>query len=192
MVNSEKCLILFAGVNGVGKSTLYNLYPTLANMPRVNVDEIARKYGRWDDVSVLMKAGKEAVMLQKQLFAEGKSFNQETTLCGKAVLSMIKKAKTSGYRVEIYYVGIDDVEICKKRISKRVSEGGHGIPDIDVERRYDESLRNMGDILVLCDFVVFFDNTEEFRMFAAYDNGLLIRYEEDTPKWFDAIDKRMP
>ena len=43
------------------------------------------------------------------------------------------------------YVGIESSEIAKQRIAERVKMGGHGIPDRDVEKRYEESLRNLGE-----------------------------------------------
>ena len=41
----------------------------------------------------LAKAGKEAVKLLKELLQGDKTFNQETTLCGKSIIANIKKAK---------------------------------------------------------------------------------------------------
>ncbi len=61
MENSDKKYILFAGANGTGKSTLYEILPDKPNVPRVNIDEIARKYGSWRDMKVMLKAGREAV-----------------------------------------------------------------------------------------------------------------------------------
>lgn len=42
-----KRYILFAGCNGVGKSTLYQTNDLFRNMPRVNMDEIVREFGSW-------------------------------------------------------------------------------------------------------------------------------------------------
>ena len=84
----------------------------------------------------------------------------------------IQKAKKLGYIVELHYVGVDSVDIAKSRVLDRVSKGGHGIPEKDIEKRYYESLRKLPCILKDCDLAVFYDNTEEFRRFAIYKNGL--------------------
>ncbi len=76
-----KKLILFAGVNGAGKSTLFNIFEELADMERINVDEIVKTIGKWDNPKDVMEAGKIAVKKQRDLVTQGKSFNQETTLC---------------------------------------------------------------------------------------------------------------
>lgn len=54
-------------------------------MLRINTDEIVEELGDWRDTSVLMTAGRKAVKLLNQYLPEGISFNQETTLCGKAI-----------------------------------------------------------------------------------------------------------
>ena len=45
----------------------------------------------------------------------------------------------------MHYVGIESAEIAKQRIAERVKMGGRGIPDRDVEKRYEESMRNLGE-----------------------------------------------
>ena len=52
----------------------------------------------------------------------------------------------------MHYVGIESAEIAKQRIAERVKMGGHGIPDRDVEKRYEESLRNLGEAVGQCRF----------------------------------------
>ncbi len=54
---SEK-YILIAGVNGVGKSTLYQSLQSLHDIPTVNTDEILRDFGDWRNTTDIMTAGK--------------------------------------------------------------------------------------------------------------------------------------
>ena len=53
-----KKYILIAGVNGLGKSTLYQSLKSLQDMPRVNTDEILRDFGDWRNMADVMTAGK--------------------------------------------------------------------------------------------------------------------------------------
>lgn len=81
--------------------------------------------------------------------------------------------------IELHYVGVDSPEIAKQRIAERVKMGGHGIPDKDVEKRFGESLRNLHEIIDLCDLAALYDNTNEFRRFAIYKSRLRVkRYGE--------------
>ena len=159
----KKRYILLAGVNGAGKSTLFQTKSELQNMLRINTDEILRQFGDWRNVDDLMKAGKIAVRRLNEYLDGGFSFNQETTLCGKSIFRTIEKARQCGYSIEMHYVGVDCVEIAKKRVAYRVEHGGHGIPEQYIERRYIESLENLPRVLRLCDLASLYDNTEYFR-----------------------------
>lgn len=179
-----KRYILIADVNGAGKSTLYYTMDSLKNMPRVNTDEIVRTFGDWKNPSDVIKAGKTAVRRVKEYFAKGVSFNQETTLCENSILRNIEKAKKLGYFVELHYVGIDSAETAKERIAYRVRQGGHGIPDADVERRYVESLAKLKSIVNICDLAVLYDNTDMFRQFAVLEKGERKYWSDLIPGWY--------
>ena len=141
-----KKYIIIAGVNGAGKSTLYQTIENLKEIPRVNIDEVVREIGDWKNASDVFKAGKIAIKRISQYFNEGITFNQETTLCGKTIIQNILKAKELGYFIELHYVGVDSVEIAKQRVAYRVLHGGHGISEKDIEKRYEESFRQLNFI----------------------------------------------
>ena len=128
-----KKYIVLGGVNGAGKSTLYQILDNLKKMPRVNTDEIVKELGDWRNTSDVLKAGKIAVQLIDKYFSEGISFNQESTLCGKSIIKNFKRAKQLGYTIELHYVGVDSVETAKRRVAERVQNGGHGIPESDID-----------------------------------------------------------
>ena len=178
-----KKYVIYAGVNGAGKSTFYNTRAEY-DLPRVNSDEIVKELGDWKNVADAMRAGKIAVQRINDYFLQGVSFNQETTLCGHAIFRNIERAKQQGYIVEMFYVGLDSVQIAKERIAERVKFGGHGIPDEDVERRYIESFRNLRKAIEMCDLVSIYDNTETMRRFAIYKNGQLGLLSRNVPGWF--------
>lgn len=179
--------IIFAGVNGAGKSTLYQTNPQLFDMPRINMDEIIREFGSWKNSQDIFAAGKIAVKKLKKFISEGVSFNQETTLCGKSIFRNIQMAKAAGYYIELYYVGVDSVEIAKRRVHLRVLAGGHGIPEQDIEKRYWESLQHLKDVLPLCDLAVLYDNTEAFVKIADFENGICVRNTLKLPIWVKGI-----
>jgi predicted ABC-type ATPase len=182
-----KRYVIFAGVNGAGKSTLYQTFPKYQQMPRINTDEIIKTFGDWKITADVMKAGKMAVLELNRCLSEGVSFNQETTLCGKTIFNTIEKAGNQGYYIELYYVGIDSVELAKERIAHRVSMGGHGIPDEDVEKRYLETFHNLKRVLPLCNLASLYDNTNIFRRVAIYKDGIPVRVSHNLPDWFQRI-----
>lgn len=182
-----KKYIIMAGVNGSGKSTLYQMQENLKTMPRVNADEILRDFGDWRNHCDLMKAGKIAVRKMHEYFEKEITFNQETTLCGKSIISIIRNAKAKGYLIELHYIGLDSLEIAKMRVQHRAANGGHGIPDEDIEKRYKETFKNLEIVIPLCDLTVLYDNTEKIRRFAIYKNGKLLRLSKWLPKWYSNL-----
>lgn len=176
--------VLVAGVNGAGKSTLYHSIKDVLNIPRVNTDEILQSFGDWRDSGDIIKAGKIAVKTIYEYLSQGISFQQETTLCGKSILKNINRAKAQGYEIEVYYIGLETPEIAKKRVAVRVAEGGHGVPEDAIERRYYESMANMKMILGQCGVVSFYDNSKRFRLIATYKDGRIVRESLDLPQWY--------
>lgn len=172
--------IVFAGVNGAGKSTLFEtgLWRTRdmpQRMMRVNPDEIVRSSGGdWESPEDNVKAGKEALRRIEACFEKRRSFNQETTLTGHLALKNIKRAKELGYRVFLFYIGVDDLAVALARIQHRVSTGGHGIDGATVERRYRSSLSALARSLDYCDQAFVFDNTKEFSCLAMWQHGTLV------------------
>ena len=63
-------------------------------------------------------------------------------------------------------------------------------PDLKCENRVnaDEILKEFGGdwkVLPLCNLVAVYDNTEDFRRFAIYKDGSLVRLSHKVPKWFN-------
>ncbi len=182
-----KKYVILGGVNGAGKSTLFSLIYSLGEIEKINFDDVVRKLGDWKDIDNVVKAGKIVINKVNNCFDNGISFSQETTLCGRSIFHNIKKAKELGYSVELHYVGLDSAEIAKERVKNRVKQGGHGIPDKDIERRYVETLKNLKPAILQCDLAAIYDNSEAFRRFAIYKNGKCVRISRNVPNWYKAI-----
>ena len=169
----DKYFYIFAGVNGSGKSTLYKtnfLNQNIKNSIRINTDEIVYSFGDWKSSIDQIKAGKIAIQLRNKCFLEEKSFNKETTLTGKTILKIIDKAKDLGYKIHLYYIGIDNPEIAKERVKNRIARGGHGISSNLIEKRYYESLQNLEKILSKCDLIEIYDNSVKFYRIFYYED----------------------
>ena len=182
-----KRYVVIAGVNGAGKSTLFSVVSYFKDMEKINLDEVVREIGDWRNVSDVITAGKMVVERVNSYFSEGVSFSQETTLCGRSILRNIEKAKDIGYNIELHYVGLESADLAKERVSYRVANGGHGISDEDIERRYDESFENFKKVISLCDLVAVYDNTESLRRFAIYKNGRKVRLSSNVPEWYKKL-----
>ncbi|NFN90341.1 ATPase [Clostridium botulinum] len=143
------------------------------------------RIGPWQDNNIQIKCAREAVKLIKKYIIEGISFNQETTLSGKSIISNTKLAKEKGFYVTMNYIGVESVDIAKERVAIRVSKGGHGIPDEAIERRYNDSLANLNKVISMCDKINIYDNTEMFKLVMAVNNGEIIWKDRNSPSWLN-------
>ena len=180
---------IFAGVNGAGKTSIYKsiYYNENMNEKRINTDEMVARIGSWTDNTLQIKCAREAVKLIKEYINKGISFNQETTLSGKSIINNIRLAKEKGFYIVMNYVGVENKEVAKDRVKIRVSKGGHGIPDKDIERRYYDSLKNLNDVVKICDEVNIYDNTEILREIIYLKYGDIIWKDKQIPNWANYI-----
>ena len=159
----SKNLYIIAGCNGAGKTTAsFTILPEILNCREfVNADEIARGLSPFQPEKVAIEAGKIMLLRIEHLLNENVNFAFETTLAPKVYKNTIYKAKSKGYNVTLLFFWLQTVELARKRVKKRVSEGGHNIESTVIERRYLSGIRNLFDIyLPIADEVMIFDNSE--------------------------------
>ena len=167
MSSPERKIIIIAGPNWAGKTTFANqiLAGGQSSFPFVNADIIARGLNPGDPESEAFSAGR--LMLQKveELVQSGKSFALETTLSGLAYSRSIPRWQGLGYRVELYFLSLRFADMAVERVSNRVSEGGHHIPEDVIRRRFEAGLRNFHDKYKdLVDSWVLYDNSSHTRI----------------------------
>lgn len=180
-----KIYTIIGGVNGVGKSSLTGVLKSEVNDLGVviDVDKITADYG-----NNKIKGAKSAIAKMEKCLESGISFTQETTLSGARTLKTISRAIALGYKIRLYYVGLDSVEESYERITNRVKKGGHGISSEDVERRFENRFTALSAVLPYCNEVSFFDNFNGFVEVAEYKNGELILKGAYRPKWITELD----
>ncbi len=111
---------LIIGDNGAGKTSIYKsiYYKENVAEKRINTDEMVARLGSWQDNNIQMKCARQAVKLIRTYIFEGISFNQETTLSGKSIISNIRLAKEKGFYITMNYIGVESVEIAKERVEQ--------------------------------------------------------------------------
>ncbi len=137
-------LFIIAGPNGAGKTTFAREFlPNYAKCSNfVNADLIAAGLSPFSPSDVSIRAGKLLLAEIDKFIGHEVDFAFETTLAGRTYVSLIKEAKTKGYFIHIYFLWIPSMRLAKERIKQRVKQGGHHVPDADVERRLGRSLKN--------------------------------------------------
>ena len=172
--------ILIAGVNGTGKSSFRGVLEGQdAPLGHIVDPDLIAKQNSFNEIS----AGKQAVREIQNCLKNSETVTQETTLSSHQVRKTIMKAKVQGYRITMYYIGLNTKYESIYRIANRVRKGGHDIPPDDVIRRFAHRFEALDRIVPLCDKVVFYDNENGFVKVAEITDGAFRYTNGYRPDW---------
>lgn len=155
-------IFIIAGPNGAGKTTFaMEFLPNEANCPIfVNADLIAARLNPSLPELATLRAGR--IMLDEihEHTRQKHSFAFETTLSGRRYARWIPRWRESGYRVKLIFLQLPTPEHAISRVARRVSEGGHHVPEGVIRRRFHTGRRNFQEIYrQLVDGWVLYDNS---------------------------------
>lgn len=178
-------LYVMAGPNGIGKTTsVYNVLPK--GIPIINSDEIAKQIrtSDWVKISTQEYSNREAQRLVQEQVDAKKSFAIETNLADEETWKFLKGVKVLGYKIHLYFLSTDDIEILHQRINERTLRGEHFVrPDV-VEERYYVSLKLLRHYFFVPDVIELIDNSSTLKRIAKKQDDKLQIVSSDLPTWF--------
>jgi predicted ABC-type ATPase len=133
---------ILAGPNGAGKTTFARefLPHEAACRQFVNADLIAYGISPLAPETAEVSAGRAMIRRLDELTQAGEDLALETTLSGRWLHKRILDWKANGYFVDLRYLSLETADLAVMRVRQRVSQGGHGIPEITIRRRFYRSL----------------------------------------------------
>jgi predicted ABC-type ATPase len=156
-------ILVLAGVNGAGKSSVGGGILSAHGLPWYNPDSFARELMARNgssrdeadaDAWAYGKAQLEAAM------AEQTNFAFETTLGGTTIPRLLGEAART-HDVVMIFVGLASVDMHLGRVKLRVAQGGHDIPEERIRRRWISSRQNLIALLPRLAQLQVFDNSAE-------------------------------
>jgi predicted ABC-type ATPase len=190
----SKDIFILGGPNGAGKTTAASvLLPEKLRLNAfLNADEIARIISPDNVEAVAFEAGRLMIERMRDMVRDGQSFAFETTCSGKSYIRLLKECQNAGWRISLIYLWVPSPEYSIARVARRVSQGGHHIPDEVIRRRYQTGLWNMRHLyLPLADDATIYDNRDRaMRLIARSVRGFPLsvldeetwaKIEEETP-----------
>jgi predicted ABC-type ATPase len=135
-------LYIITGPNGAGKTTFAREFlPNYADCRNfVNADLIAQGIAPFSPETAALRAGRTMLEEIRSFATTRVSFAFETTLSGRSYLTLLRKLKSEGYDIHIFFLWLESVELALSRIKGRVSSGWHDVPEAIVRRRFDRSM----------------------------------------------------
>lgn len=135
---------IIAGPNGAGKTTFAREFlPDYANCKIfINADLIAQGISPLEPEAAAFRAGRLVLQEIEMFISRQEDFGFETTLSGKSYLNLLRELKKRGYSVHIFFLWVPEVDVPIARVKDRVVRGGHNVPEADLRRRFDRSIKN--------------------------------------------------
>lgn len=146
-------LMLVAGPNGCGKSTLARMVE-FGELQEIDDPDDAIERGMSPS-----EAARETLRQRRRALLERQSFLVETTLSGAGIFRLMEAARKDGYMIVLHYILLGSSKQALDRIGNRVERGGHNVPKNVVRRRFLRSRSNLPTAVQLADEVFFYDNS---------------------------------
>ena len=145
---SHKRILIVAGPNGAGKTTFATEFLLKeAGCPTfVNADLVAAGLNPFQPDKAALQAAKLMLSMIDDYVRKGESFAFETTLSGRGLAHKIPIWRGMGYWLKLYFLKLPTPEIAVARVSQRVLEGGHNVPEETIRRRFHLGLRNFESV----------------------------------------------
>ncbi|HDS0949874.1 TPA: hypothetical protein QDZ34_002176 [Stenotrophomonas maltophilia] len=137
-------ILVLAGVNGAGKSSLLGSWLQAEGLGWYNPDSFTRRLveSGWPAAEANAEAWQEGTRRLRQAMADGSDFAFETTLGGNTIPRLLADA-CAQHEVAVWFCGLASVELHMARVAERVSRGGHDIPHDRIRARFDSARQNL-------------------------------------------------
>jgi len=169
-------VLVFAGPNGSGKTTVMRGIPTFGTY--INADDMKAEYNLTD-----LEAAQQAELLRNALLNKKADFSFETVLSTERNLLLLEEAKAFGYEVQCIYVLTCNENINVARVKARHKAGGHDVPEDKIRTRYHRALSLIPRLLNVCDKILIYDNSNMPTLVFRKENGVSSIFPNDF--WSD-------
>ena len=156
-------ILVLAGVNGAGKSSIGGDMLHQAGIPWFNPDTFTRELVAATGSPLAdanAAAWQEGLRRLNAAIAHGEDYAFETTLGGNTIAARLGDASES-HDVLMWFCGLDSPEHHMARVRLRVSHGGHDIPEAKIRERYRTSIANLVALLPRLSRLRVYDNSRD-------------------------------
>ena len=153
-------ILVLAGVNGAGKSSLLGMMLAKDGATWFNPDAFTRQLVErgWPLDEANATAWQEGTRRLRAAMADDVDYAFETTLGANTIPALLREA-SARHEVSIWFCGLENVELHLQRVAERVANGGHDIPEGKIRQRFDSSRMNLVELLPHLTALHVYDNS---------------------------------
>jgi predicted ABC-type ATPase len=169
-------LYVLAGVNGAGKSSIGGHLLESEGLTWFNPDTFARELKAatgCDQETANSHAWHEGMRRLDEAITKGLNYAFETTLGGTTVTAKIFQASKT-HDVLIWFCGLSSPELHITRVQRRVTAGGHPIPEEKIRERYPLAQLNLIKLMPHAAHIKVYDNSTEAAADGTVPDALLV------------------
>lgn len=195
---ARPALVVLAGVNGAGKSSIGGHQLAEAGLTWFNPDTFARELRAATGCTqeeANAQAWTEGFRRLDEAMTARRSYACETTLGGRTVPARIHSA-SSTHDVIVWFCGLASADLHISRVRARVAAGGHDIPEARIRERCPASLLNLIALMPALSELRVYDNSASVGRGEPIPDPILVlemiggavtRPEEDDPAALAAV-----
>ncbi len=153
-------ILVLAGVNGAGKSSLLGMLLQHDGVTWFNPDAFTRQLVErgWPLQDANATAWQEGTHRLRAAMADNRDYAFETTLGANTIPKLLREA-CQQHEVTVWFCGLESIELHLQRVAERVANGGHDIPEEKIRQRYDSSRLNLIELLPHLTTLHVYDNS---------------------------------
>ena len=186
-------LYVIAGCNGSGKSSFSNALTPKNTLPYDYDLVFLSKFKSLIDTELRDRMAHNLSMEDLKLNIET-AINGRLNFCyetnfNSTPLYWPKIFKQADYRIELAFFCLDSIEKAKERVRIRVENGGHFVPDAEIEDRYKLGFQNLNEHWVFFDSIHLFEtskyNSPPKHLLTIEQNKVIVL--DDFPDYLDVL-----
>jgi predicted ABC-type ATPase len=163
--------VVIGGANGTGKSTFvdHNDFKILRDLEISSFDydeEYAKLYRAYISImseyleqNLSLRVKDEFQLQAEEAISNKSAFSFQTNFDKIYTDKWREKFALNGFYTHLIFLILPSVQLCKERVARRVNEGGHSVPEKEIEMRYNSGLKNLDNYFHLYDSLEIVDTS---------------------------------